>query len=111
MSGIDHIDSTGRGDVAADLLRANDYDVVVIEAVVPYGDERLLAHIARCHPSVSGRLVVITAGPIAPVVMQDIEGVQPRALLEKPFDVVTLAGAVREILAPAPRHLQPPHAA
>lgn len=24
--GIDHIESTGRGDVAADLLRANDYD-------------------------------------------------------------------------------------
>jgi hypothetical protein len=69
MIGVDHIDSTGRGDIAADLLRANVYDLVVIEAVVPYGDERLLAHIARCHPSAGARMIVMTAAPIVPAVL------------------------------------------
>jgi hypothetical protein len=47
MNGVKHVDSTGRGDVAAELPRSNDYDLVIIEAVVAHGEERLLAHAAR----------------------------------------------------------------
>ncbi|HEV7240725.1 MAG TPA: hypothetical protein VGQ36_15910 [Thermoanaerobaculia bacterium] len=111
MNGIDHIDSTGRGDVAADLLRGNDYDLVVIEAVVPFGDERLLAHIARQHPSVRQRTIVITAPPMAPEVLRDIAAVKPHTILAKPFDVVAFADVVHEILPPVPRRIRPQHAA
>ena len=111
LCGIDHIDSTGRGDVAASLLRSNDYDVVVIEAVVPFGDERLLAYIARQHPSIRQRTIVITAPPIAPTVLRDIAALKPHTILAKPFDVSALADAVGSILAPVPRCARPQHAA
>jgi DNA-binding NarL/FixJ family response regulator len=96
MNGIKHVDSTGRGDVAAELLRSNDYDLVIIEAVVPHGEERLLAHVAREHPSISSKLIVVTAPPIARAVLRDV-AVRPRAMIEKPFDVLAFAAAVREI--------------
>lgn len=108
MCGIDHINATGRGDVAADLLRTNDYDVVVIEAVVPFGDERLLAHIARQHPSAGPRTIVITALPIGPVVLRDLAAVKPHTILEKPFDVAALAEAVHDILSPVVRRVLAP---
>lgn len=111
LCGMDSTDSTGRGDVAADLLRVNDYDVVVIEAVVPFRDERFLAHVARRHPGVGHRTIVITAPPIAPVVLRDIEAVKPRAILEKPFDVTMFVEAVRAILPPVMSHSLPPRAA
>src|ERR1044071_9790557 len=98
MNGIKHVDSTGRGDVAAELLRSNDYDLVIIEAVVPHGEERLLAHVAREHPSISSKLIVVTAPPIARAVLRDVELAHAHALLEKPFEVSALAAAVRETL-------------
>ena len=48
MNGIGHCDSTSKGDTAADLLDRNEYDVVILEALVPYGEERLLGY--RTHP-------------------------------------------------------------
>jgi|ERR1044071_5850095 DNA-binding NarL/FixJ family response regulator len=112
MNGIKHVDSTGRGDVAAELLRSNDYDLVIIEAVVPHGEERLLAHVAREHPSISSKLIVVTAPPIARAVLRDVEAVRPRAMIEKPFDVLAFATAVRAILPPPEtRHIATPYAA
>lgn len=107
MNGIDHIDSTSRGDAADDLLRANEYDVVILEAVVPYHDERLLAHLSRSRPSIGERTIVITAAPVAPAVRRDIEDAKPHAVLDKPFDVATLADAVRTCIS-TPIH-QPLH--
>jgi DNA-binding response OmpR family regulator len=99
MNGIDHIDSTGRGDTAANLLEANDYDVVVLEAVVPYHDERLLSYLSRSRPSVCKRTIVITAAPVAAAVRSEIAEADPHAVLDKPFDVAALASTVWSCLS------------
>ena len=98
MNGINHIDSASRGDTAANLLQANDYDVVIMEAVVPYHDERLLAYLSRSRPSVCKRTIVITAAPVAPALRREIGEANPHAVLDKPFDVVALAETVRNCI-------------
>ncbi len=108
MNGFDQIDSTSRGDTAAAFLQANDYDVVVLEAVVPYHDERLLAHLSRDRPSVCRRTIVVTAAPVARAVLMEIERANVHAVLDKPFDVTALADAVRSCLAVRARRSRAP---
>jgi len=103
MNGIDHVDSTSRGDVAANLLDRNDYDIVILEATVPYGEERLLCHLSRSRPSVCRRTIIITAAPMVPAVLKEITGANPYAVLDKPFDIFALTDTVRRCIATAPR--------
>src|SRR6185295_11719089 len=42
VGGFDRVDTALRGDTAARLLDRTDYDLVILEPVVPFGDERLL---------------------------------------------------------------------
>jgi DNA-binding NtrC family response regulator len=98
MNGIDHVDSTSKGDTAANLLDRDDYDVVILEAVVPYGEERLLRYLSRSRPSVLRRTIIITAPPVAPAVLNEIERANPYAVLDKPFDVFALADKVRSCI-------------
>jgi DNA-binding NtrC family response regulator len=108
MNGIDHVDSTSKGDTAANLLERNDYDVVILEAVVPYGEERLLRYLSRSRPSVCQRTIIMTAAPVAPAVLKEIEGANAYAVLDKPFDVFALAETVRSCIAtPCRQSLMP----
>jgi len=108
MNEIVHCDSTSKGDTAADLLDRNEYDVVILEAVVPYGEERLLAFLSRSRPSVCRRMIIITAAPVSPAVLKEIERARPHAILGKPFDVAALANAVRSCIgAPSSERRKP----
>ncbi len=95
LNGMDHIDSTSKGDTAANLLDRNDYDVVILEAVVLYGHERLLGYLSRSRPGVCRRMIITTSAPVSADVMKEILRAQPHAVLSKPFDVDALADAVR----------------
>lgn len=107
MNGVVHVDSTTKGDIAANLLDRNDYDIIILEAVVPYGDERLLRHISRSQPSICARMIVITPPPVEGAVRSDIERAKPLAMLEKPFDIVALSEAIRCAIMSSPRHGDP----
>ena len=105
MNGTAHFDCTSRGDTAADLLDRNEYDVVILEALVPYGEERLLGYLSRSLPSVCRRTIIITAAPISADVLKEIGRAQPHAILDKPFDVAALANAVRSCIGrPSSEH-------
>jgi DNA-binding NarL/FixJ family response regulator len=95
MTGVARIDATLRGDTAAGLLERNDYDVVILDALIPHGEESLLGHLARSRPSICGRTIVITAAPVDAHVRREIEAAAPYACLDKPFDIAELAGAVQ----------------
>ena len=94
MTNVVRIDSTLRGDTAASLLERNDYDVVILDAVIPLGEESLLRHLARSRPSICGRTIVVTAAPVDAHVRREIEAAAPCACLDKPFDIAELARAV-----------------
>jgi len=104
MNGMDHIDSASKGDTAANLLDRNEYDVVILEAVVPYGQERLLGYLSRSRPSVCRRTIIITSAPVSADVLKEIGRAQPHAVLCKPFAVDALADAVRTCVADPNRH-------
>lgn len=108
MNGIDHVDSTARSDTAVNLLDRNEYDVVILEAVVPHGEERLLRYLSRSRPSVCRRTIIITAAPVAPADLKEIERANAHAVLDKPFDVVALAEAVRSCIGTSVRRNRPP---
>jgi len=102
MNGIDRVDTASRGDTAARLIEAVDYDVVLLEPVVPYGEERFLAWLTRARPSVCRRTILVTAAPIAPALLAEIARASVYALLDKPFDVDALAAAVGRCIGVTP---------
>lgn len=106
MAGIERIDSTSRGDVAAKMLESDDYDVVILEPVVPYGEERLLQYLARSRPSICSKTILITAVPVAPPLLAEILEARPCAILYKPFDVAALVAAVRRCVGARSRRME-----
>lgn len=102
MNGIDHVDSTARGDVAANLLDRNDYDVVILEPVVPHGEEHLLAYLMRSRPTVCRRTIIMSASPVAPAMLKEIARAKVWAAFDKPFDVVAFSEAVRSCVDISP---------
>lgn len=96
--GIDRIDTASSGDAAAKLIEATDHDVVILEPVVPYGDERLLTWLVRTRPSVCPRTILITPAPVERELRVEIASARVHALLDKPFDVDMLADVVRRCI-------------
>lgn len=98
MNGIEDVDWTSRGDTAANLLDRNDYHVVILEAVVPYGEERLISYLSRSSPLICRRTILITTSPVAPAILNDIERANAFAVLDQPFDVFALADTVQRCI-------------
>lgn len=92
---FDHVNTAVRGDTAARLLDRADYDLVILEPVVPFGDERLLTWLMRCRPSVLPRTILVTTPPLAADLRAEIARSNVALVFEKPFDVTAIGAAFR----------------
>ena len=95
IGGFDRVDTAVRGDTAARLLDRTDYDLVILEPVVPYGEERLLTWLMRSRPSVLPRTILMTTPPLAAELRAEIAGSHVALVFEKPFDVPAIGAAFR----------------
>lgn len=95
IGGFERVDTALRGDTAARLLDRADYDLVILEPVVPYGDERLLTHLVRSRPSVLPRTILLTAPPLAAELRAEVARSNVAMLFEKPFDLNAISAAFR----------------
>ena len=95
VGGFDRVDTAVRGDTAARLLDREDYDLVILEPVVPYGDERLLTWLMRSRPSVLLRTILMTTPPLDAELRAEIARSNVDVVFEKPFDVPAVGAAFR----------------
>ncbi|HEU4889705.1 MAG TPA: response regulator [Thermoanaerobaculia bacterium] len=95
VSGFDRVDTAVRGDTAVSLLNRTDYDLVILEPVVPYGDERLLTWLIRNRPSVLSRTILMTTPPLAADFRAEIARSNVALVFEKPFDLAAIGAAFR----------------
>lgn len=95
VGGFDRVDTAVRGDTAARLLDRTDYDLVILEPVVPYGEEQLLTWLMRSRPSVLPRTILVTTPPLAAEFRAEIARSNVALVFEKPFDVTAIGTAFR----------------
>jgi DNA-binding response OmpR family regulator len=95
IGGFDRVDTAVRGDTAARLLEREEYDLVILEPVVPYGDERLLTWMIRSRPSLLRRTILVTTPPLAAGLRAEVAASGAAFIFEKPFDVTAIGPACR----------------
>ena len=95
IGGFDRVDTAVRGDTAARMLDRTDYDLVILEPVVPFGDERLLTWLVRSRPSVLSRTILMTTPPLTAELRAEIARSNVALVFEKPFDVTAIGAAFR----------------
>jgi DNA-binding response OmpR family regulator len=94
IGGFDRVDTAVRGDTAARLLDREEYDLVILEPVVPYGDERLLTWMIRSRPSLLPRTILVTTPPLAAEFRAEVAA-SGAAFIEKPFDLTAMGNTCR----------------
>ena len=107
IGGFDRVDTAVRGDTAVRLLDGADYDLVILEPVVPYGEERLLTWLVRNRPSVLSRTILMTTPPLAAELRAEIARCKVSRVFEKPFDVPAVGAAVRRCVRQACARFSP----
>jgi DNA-binding response OmpR family regulator len=96
----------GTGDEALKRLREHptDYDLVILDLVLPYLNGLQVLSSIRSAPETATLPVLITTGTL--VFRKAFEGDQPVALLRKPFDAEDLVEAIETLLDTGDRSMR-----
>jgi two-component system NtrC family sensor kinase len=87
------------GTEALRILAKQSFDLVIVDYVMPGMDGgELYQEIERRYPDVIPRFMFITGDTLSPTTLAFISSTD-RRLLEKPFGLPELTGAIREMLA------------
>lgn len=91
------VDATHNGQEAIHRLRANEYDVVLLDLMPPWAGTEVMAFMERTHPEMlRDRFILVTAA-----LGQKFREIQSRpvyCVLRKPFDVSELRSVVNDCL-------------
>lgn len=91
------VDSAGDGAEAAQMLAEKEYDVIVVDLMMPrFSGFDLIEQIRTDRPELLRRVVVVTA---AAAVIRDRSPKDVAAVILKPFDVEELASTVRRVVS------------
>lgn len=93
------VDVVGKGNEAIAALQKADYDVVLLDLMMPHeGGMTVIRHLREHAPATLSRVIVLTATPGS--VLKTIEG-DVAAIVHKPFEPNELIGAIERVLGGA----------
>lgn len=88
----------GNGMEAIDLLRTGDYEAVICDLMMPRMDgEALYREVVKEYPYLANKFLFVTGQASRKAGFSDFVSRTGNHVIEKPFDIQTLRGAVRDI--------------